>query len=95
MTMNPGLLWFVCYILHSDWSSLLLVNIHGSFHCKQGMLLVLGNIILQHSVVYETESTTSCQYMEIIPTCYHRWRIYVIVIAQYQGLKQTRFEGVA
>ena len=32
------------------------------------MLLVLGNIILQLSVVYETESTTSCQYMEIIPT---------------------------
>ena len=29
-----------CYILHSDWSLLLLVNTHGSFHCKQGMLLV-------------------------------------------------------
>ena len=30
----------VVYTLHSDWSLLLLVNTHGSFHCKQGMLLV-------------------------------------------------------
>ena len=29
-----------CYILHCDWSLLLLVNTHGSFHYKQGMLLV-------------------------------------------------------
>ena len=28
-----------CYIFHSDWSLLSLVNTHGSFHCKQGMLL--------------------------------------------------------
>ena len=40
MAINPCLLWFICYILHSDWSLLLLVNTHGSFHCKQGMLLV-------------------------------------------------------
>ena len=33
-----AILWFICYILHSDWSLLLLVNTHGSFHCKQGML---------------------------------------------------------
>ena len=26
----------VCYIPHSDWSLLLLVNTRGSFHCKQG-----------------------------------------------------------
>ena len=39
-TINPCLLWFICYILHSDWSLLLLVNTHGSFHCEQGMLLV-------------------------------------------------------
>ena len=32
--------WFICYILHSDWSLLLLVNTHGSFHCKPGRLLV-------------------------------------------------------
>ena len=40
MAINSSLLCFVCYILHSDWSLLLLVNTHGSFHCKQGMLLV-------------------------------------------------------
>ena len=39
MAINPCLLWFICYILHSDWSLLLLVNTHHSFHCKQGMLL--------------------------------------------------------
>ena len=32
--------WFICYILHSDLSLLLLVNAHGSFHCKQAVLLV-------------------------------------------------------
>ena len=30
MTVNIG------YILYSDWLLLLLVNTHGSFHCKQG-----------------------------------------------------------
>ena len=40
IVINLCLLWFVCYILYSDWSLLLLVNIHGSLHCKQGMLLV-------------------------------------------------------
>ena len=30
----------MCYILQPDWSLLLLVNIRGSLHCKQGMLLV-------------------------------------------------------
>ena len=40
MTINPFLRWFICYVLHSDWSLLLFVNIHGSFQCKQGMLLV-------------------------------------------------------
>ena len=30
----------ICYILHSDWSLSLLVNIHGSFHCKQVVLSV-------------------------------------------------------
>ena len=34
MAIDPCLLWFICYILHSDWSLLLLVNTHdGSFHC--------------------------------------------------------------
>ena len=32
-------LWFICFILHSDWSFLLLVKLQGGFHCKQGMLL--------------------------------------------------------
>ena len=39
MALNFCLLWSICYILHSDWSWLLLVNTHGSFHCKHGMLL--------------------------------------------------------
>ena len=30
----------MCFILHSDRPLLLLVNIQGSFHCKQGMSLV-------------------------------------------------------
>ena len=37
------------YILHSDWSLLLLVNKHGSFHCTQGVLLVLK---LTYKIVY-------------------------------------------
>ena len=36
IAINCCLLWF---IIHSDWSLLLLVNTKGSFHCKQGMLL--------------------------------------------------------
>ena len=38
---------------------MLLVNIQGSLHCKQGSLQ--ENIILQLPMVYETESTTFCQ----------------------------------
>ena len=58
-------------VIASDWS-LLSVNTQGSLHCKQGSLYI-GNIILQLPipVVYETGSTTSCQYM-MIPTSYHR-----------------------
>ena len=41
----------------------------------------IGNIILQLPVVYETVSTTSCQYMERIPPVTMatrvKWRIYV------------------
>ena len=37
--INSCPLWFICYILHSDLS-LVVINTHGSFHCKQGMLLV-------------------------------------------------------
>ena len=51
MAINPCLL----YILQSDWSLLLLVNTHGSFHCKQGMLLV--NI----------QSSCYCQHVETSP----------------------------
>ena len=44
-----GCLWLFIYghksvycgsILNSDWSLLLLVNTHGSFYCKQSILLV-------------------------------------------------------
>ena len=52
MAINPSLLCFICYILHSD---LLLVV----FTVNK-----VANIILQLPVVYETESTTSCQYMD-------------------------------
>ena len=63
------------YTLQSDWSLLFLVNIQGSLHYKQGMLLVniyinkvaCGQHHLQLPVIYETESTTSCQYM--LPSC--------------------------
>ena len=49
--------------------SLLLVNTHGSFHRKQGMLLVnmSSSLHCTTSGVYKTESTESttfCQYME-------------------------------
>ena len=39
-TINPRLTCTMCYILQPDWSLLLLVNIQGSLHCKQGMLSV-------------------------------------------------------
>ena len=75
MAINLCLLWFICYILHSDWSLLLLVNTQDSFHCKQSMLnlkvvyTVNKEAYRKHhfttSGVYGTESTeftTSCQY---------------------------------
>ena len=66
MAINPVYYaWFMCYLLQSDWYLLLLVNVHGCFHCKQGMLLeniILQIPVLQLSVVYETESSTSYQY---------------------------------
>ena len=61
------------YILHSDWS-LLSVNMESSLYCKQ------GSIILQLPVVYEIESTTSCQYMENTPVSTEtrvKWKIYI------------------
>ena len=59
MIINPCLLWFICYILHSV-SKVYVINKHtqSSLHCKQ------GSIILQFPVLYETESTISCQYVE-------------------------------
>ena len=39
--MEHKFLSTVVYILHSDLSLVvIIVNTHGSFHCKQGMLLV-------------------------------------------------------
>ena len=35
MGLNTCLLYFICYILHCDWSLLLLVNTHGSFHFEK------------------------------------------------------------
>ena len=43
-----------CYILHCDWSLLLLVNTHGSFHCKQAVLLV--NMYVKYSLHCEQGS---------------------------------------
>ena len=43
---SPCPLWFICYILHSDWSLLLLVNTHGSFHCEQGVCWYLIWLVL-------------------------------------------------
>ena len=59
-TINSTLLWFICYILHSDWSLLLFVCIQGSLHCKQGILWEASF----YNMVYVTESTASCQYIE-------------------------------
>ena len=36
----------VVYILHSDCSLLLLVNTHGSFHCKQGSYVISKHVSL-------------------------------------------------
>ena len=48
----------MCYILHSIWSLLLLVNTQGSLHCKQGSLLKHHLQLLWYN--YETESTAVC-----------------------------------
>ena len=72
----------VVYNLHCDWSLLLLVNTHGNFHYKQGILLVNMETCKQGSL-YETSFYNFLWYMEqnlqlpvsiwkIIPTCYHR-----------------------
>ena len=38
ITVYPRLSHIMCYLLQPDWSLLLLVNIQGSLHCKQGSL---------------------------------------------------------
>ena len=47
--VNPRLTCIMCYILHSDWSLLLLANIQCSLHCKQGTKLI-GNIMVVYTV---------------------------------------------
>ena len=53
MAINPCLL----YILQSDWSLLLLVNTHGSFHCKQGSLYCKQGMLLVN-----IQSSCYCQH---------------------------------
>ena len=55
----------MCCIPHTDWSLLLLVNIQGSYTVNK---VAYKKHYLQLPVVYETESTTFCQYMEKINT---------------------------
>ena len=56
------------------WSLLLLVNTHGNFYCKQGMLLETRKVVYMENKVayrkhhfttswYVKQSTTSCQYI--------------------------------
>ena len=59
----------MCYILHSDWSLLLLVNTHGSFHCKQSIML------LAYKVVYTVNKAVYKKH-HFTPSCSTYNRIY-------------------
>ena len=84
----------MCYILHCDWSLLLLVNIQVSLHCKQGMLLV--NIQLVYTVNkvayrkhYFTTTNRICQDVQSNIICYYRNNdeveniIFIFMIVNY------------
>ena len=59
----------MCYILHSDWSLLLLVNTHGSFHCEQSIML------LAYKVVYTVNKAVYRKHY-FTPSCSTYNRIY-------------------
>ena len=54
--------YIVLITLQPDWSQLLLANIQGSLHCKQGMLLVntQGNLHGERKVAYRRNVIFSC-----------------------------------
>ena len=79
--INMRVVYRSCYILQPDWSLSLLVNTQD---CKQGTRQLIGNIILQLPVMYETESTTSCpvsmeNIAHLLVETRVKWRIYMHV----------------
>ena len=59
----------VVLILHSDWSLLLLANIHGSFYCKHAMLLVnlQSSLHCKQGSLQEISLYNFLWYMEQLP----------------------------
>ena len=83
MAKNPGLLYcmsFISYILHSEWSLLSLVNIHGSFHCKKDVIIkkVVSIIMGKKCPPVTTETSVSGEYIHLSALYCRVWLVRLV-----------------